>query len=94
MDELRASEESAFVAEDVEQLVRDICDTTLRDQLWDNDQCPHWSHTITCDVLAKLAAMSKPFKYAGTCCGQPVPLMFSCITALPGVISYLQCMLL
>ncbi|CAE7901808.1 Dynlt1 [Symbiodinium sp. KB8] len=67
MDELRASDESAFVQEEVEDCVRKILEGYLTDAVYDDSKVEHWIDIICADSLRELASLQKPFKYIVSC---------------------------
>ena len=66
MDDLQSSEESAFVVEEVERIVVQAAESSLKDEVYAEERCERWISAIAERVIADLTALRKPFKYACT----------------------------
>eukprot|EP00161_Ancyromonas_sigmoides_P000621 TRINITY_DN1047_c0_g1_i1.p2 TRINITY_DN1047_c0_g1~~TRINITY_DN1047_c0_g1_i1.p2 ORF type:complete len:132 (-),score=99.21 TRINITY_DN1047_c0_g1_i1:48-392(-) len=68
MDEIAASEESSFVVEDVQTIIKDSVDATLpTTQAYAHGKVGQWTSNIVEQCLKRLSALNKPFKYVVTC---------------------------
>eukprot|EP00163_Fabomonas_tropica_P028211 TRINITY_DN569_c0_g2_i4.p1 TRINITY_DN569_c0_g2~~TRINITY_DN569_c0_g2_i4.p1 ORF type:complete len:114 (+),score=11.32 TRINITY_DN569_c0_g2_i4:223-564(+) len=66
MDDLQTSEESAFVAEDVQSIIKDSVDATLQNQTYHHSKVPQWTSNVVEQCLKRLTVLNKPFKYVVT----------------------------
>ena len=62
------SDETAWVADEVERAVLETLDTYLRDKSkYEEEKVPQWVNDICEQILQKLIGHKKPFKYVVTC---------------------------
>ncbi|KAL0206740.1 hypothetical protein P9112_012451 [Eukaryota sp. TZLM1-RC] len=67
MDELRSSEETAFVQEEVQNIVQESCETVLSKAVYTPDKVSQYTNDVIETVLKHLTALNKPFKYIVSC---------------------------
>eukprot|EP01138_Halocafeteria_seosinensis_P002673 gb/GECG01002733.1/.p1 GENE.gb/GECG01002733.1/~~gb/GECG01002733.1/.p1 ORF type:complete len:122 (+),score=15.04 gb/GECG01002733.1/:1-366(+) len=66
MTELR-SDDSSFLSEEVDEIVRSVIETHLLHQHYDENKISEWTSRICEDTIQALASLKKPFKYNVTC---------------------------
>lgn len=66
MDDLHSSEESEFIAEEVEQIVVASIEAHLKDQTHDEAKVARWVDSICESCMQQLAELAKPFKFVVT----------------------------
>eukprot|EP00898_Chlorokybus_atmophyticus_P003043 jgi/Chlat1/373/Chrsp10S01491 len=66
MDELQTSEESAFVAEDVNNIIKESIDLILLNAVYSHKKVGQWTSSVVEACLKRLTALNKPFKYVGS----------------------------
>lgn len=66
MEDLQNSEESAFVVEDVNNIIKDSIDHTLQSAEYQHNKVAQWTSNIVEQALKRLTSLNKPFKYIVT----------------------------
>ncbi|TNJ27446.1 Dynein light chain [Giardia muris] len=56
-----------FVPEEVISLAREVLDTTLGQATYQASKVTQWTETLIDEVLKRLVALKKPYKYLVTC---------------------------
>mmetsp|Transcript_10666 Transcript_10666/g.26337 ORF Transcript_10666/g.26337 Transcript_10666/m.26337 type:complete len:114 (-) Transcript_10666:1724-2065(-) len=67
MDDVTTAEESAFVADDVSNIIKESIDAVLQNQQYNETKVSQWTSTCLENCVKKLAGLNKPFKYVVTC---------------------------
>eukprot|EP00386_Alphamonas_edax_P009431 GDKI01031023.1.p1 GENE.GDKI01031023.1~~GDKI01031023.1.p1 ORF type:complete len:131 (-),score=46.13 GDKI01031023.1:27-419(-) len=67
LDEGQAGEESAWTVEEVEKIVVETLDATLKDQDYVEEKVPQWVNAVCEQAMKRLAELKKPFKYIVSC---------------------------
>lgn len=67
MDDVTAAEESAFVADDVSNIIKESIDAVLQNQQYNETKVSQWTSSCLENCVKKLAGLNKPFKYVVTC---------------------------
>eukprot|EP00899_Mesostigma_viride_P019970 jgi/Mesvir1/27975/Mv20178-RA.1 len=67
MDDLQTSEEAAFVADDVNNIIKESIDGILLNASYDHIKVGQWTSNVVESCLKRLTALNKPFKYVVTC---------------------------
>ncbi|KAJ9529685.1 hypothetical protein QJQ45_014451 [Haematococcus lacustris] len=78
MEDPVAGEESAFVADDVSNIIKESVDAVLQNQQYSEAKClsnhllwpvqvSQWTNICLENCVKKLAGLNKPFKYVVTC---------------------------
>mmetsp|Transcript_17174 Transcript_17174/g.56232 ORF Transcript_17174/g.56232 Transcript_17174/m.56232 type:complete len:114 (-) Transcript_17174:3289-3630(-) len=67
MDDLQTSEEAAFVADDVNNIIKESIDSVLLNASYNHNKVGQWTSNVVESCLKRLTAMNKPFKYVVTC---------------------------
>eukprot|EP00297_Palpitomonas_bilix_P016021 CAMPEP_0113873690 /NCGR_PEP_ID=MMETSP0780_2-20120614/3914_1 /TAXON_ID=652834 /ORGANISM="Palpitomonas bilix" /LENGTH=96 /DNA_ID=CAMNT_0000859371 /DNA_START=273 /DNA_END=563 /DNA_ORIENTATION=- /assembly_acc=CAM_ASM_000599 len=63
MDDLQSTEESVFVAEDVQNIIKDSIEAILGAQSYNHGKVTQWNSDVIEQTMRKLASLNKPFKY-------------------------------
>ncbi|KAL0245289.1 hypothetical protein GEMRC1_009368 [Eukaryota sp. GEM-RC1] len=66
-DELRSSEETAFVQDEVKSIVQESCESILSKATYSADKVPQYTNELIESILKRLTALQKPFKYIVSC---------------------------
>ncbi|KAK3245725.1 Dynein molecular motor protein light chain 1 [Cymbomonas tetramitiformis] len=67
MDDLEDTEEAAFVAEDVNNIIKESIDSILLNASYNQTKVAQWTTNVVEVTLKRLTALAKPFKYVVTC---------------------------
>jgi dynein light chain Tctex-type 1 len=67
MDDLQTSEESAFVVEDVQNIIKESIEAVLEGCTYQSIKVPQWTNNVVEQCMKRLIALNKPFKYVVTC---------------------------
>ncbi|KAJ9529833.1 hypothetical protein QJQ45_022244 [Haematococcus lacustris] len=67
MEDPVAGEESAFVADDVSNIIKESVDAVLQNQQYSEAKVSQWTNICLENCVKKLAGLNKPFKYVVTC---------------------------
>mmetsp|Transcript_22319 Transcript_22319/g.26852 ORF Transcript_22319/g.26852 Transcript_22319/m.26852 type:complete len:114 (-) Transcript_22319:179-520(-) len=67
MDDLQTSEEAAFVAEDVNNIIKESIDSVLLNATYNHNKVGQWTSMVVEQSMKRLTALNKPFKYVVTC---------------------------
>eukprot|EP00741_Cyanophora_paradoxa_P021739 tig00000241_g20982.t1 len=67
MDDLQSSEESQFVVDDVNTVIKEAIESVLQNAVYHHNKVSQWTSNIVEGCLKRLTAMNKPFKYIVTC---------------------------
>eukprot|EP00243_Klebsormidium_subtile_P005205 TRINITY_DN2049_c0_g9_i1.p1 TRINITY_DN2049_c0_g9~~TRINITY_DN2049_c0_g9_i1.p1 ORF type:complete len:114 (-),score=35.93 TRINITY_DN2049_c0_g9_i1:305-646(-) len=67
MDDLQSSEEAAFVADDVNNIIKEAVDGALLNAAYSHTKIGQWTNNVVESCLKRLTALNKPFKYIVTC---------------------------
>lgn len=67
MEDPSQAEESAFVADDVSNIIKESVDAVLQNQQYNEPKVSQWTSSCLENCVKKLAALNKPFKYVVTC---------------------------
>ena len=66
MENLSASEEGAFLAEDVNNIIKESIDSVLLNTSYVHTEVGKWTSEVVEGCLKRLTGLNKPFKYVGT----------------------------
>lgn len=66
MDDLQSSEEAAFVAEDVSNIIKETIDSVLQHASYNHNKVGQWTSNVVERTLKRLTQLNKPFKYVVT----------------------------
>mmetsp|Transcript_2467 Transcript_2467/g.5085 ORF Transcript_2467/g.5085 Transcript_2467/m.5085 type:complete len:114 (-) Transcript_2467:74-415(-) len=67
MEDLQATEEAAFVAEDVNNIIKESIDSILLNATYTQQKVGQWTSQIVESCMKRTTALNKPFKYVVTC---------------------------
>mmetsp|Transcript_9181 Transcript_9181/g.16112 ORF Transcript_9181/g.16112 Transcript_9181/m.16112 type:complete len:114 (+) Transcript_9181:132-473(+) len=67
MEDPASAEESAFVADDVSNIIKESVDAVLQNQQYNEAKVSQWTSSCLENCIRKLAGLNKPFKYVVTC---------------------------
>ncbi|KAL0220937.1 hypothetical protein RCL1_000791 [Eukaryota sp. TZLM3-RCL] len=67
MSELRSSEETAFVQDEVKNIVQECCESLLGKVTYSADKVQQHTNEVIENILRRLTALNKPFKYVVSC---------------------------
>mmetsp|Transcript_16218 Transcript_16218/g.31151 ORF Transcript_16218/g.31151 Transcript_16218/m.31151 type:complete len:114 (+) Transcript_16218:269-610(+) len=67
MDDLQTSEEAAFVAEDVNNIIKESIDSVLLNAAYNHHMVGQWTSQVVESCMKRLTGLNKPFKYVVTC---------------------------
>ncbi|XP_062324742.1 dynein light chain Tctex-type 1-like [Osmerus eperlanus] len=67
MDEFQSGEETAFVVDDINTIVKDAVETTIGNNNYQQSRIHQWTSSIVETSLNQLSKLGKPFKYIVTC---------------------------
>mmetsp|Transcript_22592 Transcript_22592/g.37273 ORF Transcript_22592/g.37273 Transcript_22592/m.37273 type:complete len:114 (+) Transcript_22592:89-430(+) len=67
MDDLQSSEESAFVVDDVNTIIKESIEAVLSNAVYHHNKVAQWTSNIVENALKRLTSLNKPFKYIVTC---------------------------
>eukprot|EP00696_Hemimastix_kukwesjijk_P019762 gnl/Hemi2/9129_TR3170_c0_g1_i1.p1 gnl/Hemi2/9129_TR3170_c0_g1~~gnl/Hemi2/9129_TR3170_c0_g1_i1.p1 ORF type:complete len:114 (+),score=36.73 gnl/Hemi2/9129_TR3170_c0_g1_i1:56-397(+) len=67
MDNLHGGDEASFQEEDTKQIIKDACDSVLKDQLYTHTKVQQLTSNVVEAVLRRMTQLNKPFKYVVTC---------------------------
>ena len=63
---MSASEEGAFLAEDVNNIIKESIDSVLLNTSYVHTEVGKWTSEVVEGCLKRLTGLNKPFKYVGT----------------------------
>mmetsp|Transcript_31270 Transcript_31270/g.77789 ORF Transcript_31270/g.77789 Transcript_31270/m.77789 type:complete len:116 (+) Transcript_31270:333-680(+) len=66
-DAAAAAEETSFVADDVNNIIKESIDTVLQNASYNHNKVGQWTSSMVEVCLKRLTALNKPFKYVVTC---------------------------
>eukprot|EP00735_Rhodelphis_limneticus_P005312 TRINITY_DN17100_c0_g1::TRINITY_DN17100_c0_g1_i1::g.20946::m.20946 TRINITY_DN17100_c0_g1::TRINITY_DN17100_c0_g1_i1::g.20946 ORF type:complete len:131 (+),score=-0.94,sp/Q9Z336/DYLT1_RAT/69.03/7e-57,Tctex-1/PF03645.8/1.8e-37 TRINITY_DN17100_c0_g1_i1:54-395(+) len=67
MEDLQGSEETSFVPDDVNGIIRETIDQLLGNTTYQHNKIGQWTSNVVEQCLKRLTALNKPFKYIVTC---------------------------
>jgi dynein light chain Tctex-type 1 len=63
MEDFASSEETAFIAEQIEPLLIGVVEGVLKEEVYDDEKTQQWIDTICDGCMKVLVDQNKPFKY-------------------------------
>eukprot|EP00126_Sphaerothecum_destruens_P008135 Sdes_comp20101_c0_seq1m13098 len=66
MEELQTSEESGFVVDEVNNIIKESIEQSLQNTVYNHNKVSQWTANVVELCLKKLTALNKPFKYVVT----------------------------
>uniref|UniRef100_A0A8C6V3G3 Dynein light chain Tctex-type 1 n=1 Tax=Naja naja TaxID=35670 RepID=A0A8C6V3G3_NAJNA len=67
MDELQSAEETAFVVDEVSNIIKEAIEGTIGGNAYLHSKVNQWTTTVVEQILSHLTKLGKPFKYVVTC---------------------------
>ncbi|KAG8123683.1 hypothetical protein E2320_019047 [Naja naja] len=65
MDELQSAEETAFVVDEVSNIIKEAIEGTIGGNAYLHSKVNQWTTTVVEQILSHLTKLGKPFKYVG-----------------------------
>ncbi|XP_022291240.1 dynein light chain Tctex-type 1 [Crassostrea virginica] len=67
MDEFQTGEETAFVTDEVTNIVKEAIESTIGPNAYQHNKVNQWTSNVVEQCLNQLTKLGKPFKYIVTC---------------------------
>ncbi|XP_061480252.1 dynein light chain Tctex-type 1 isoform X1 [Rhineura floridana] len=67
MDELQSSEETAFVVDEVSNIIKEAIEGTIGGNAYLHSKVNQWTTGVVEQILSQLTKLGKPFKYVALC---------------------------
>ncbi|XP_032750630.1 dynein light chain Tctex-type 1 isoform X1 [Rattus rattus] len=67
MEDFQASEETAFVVDEVSNIVKEAIESAIGGNAYQHSKVNQWTTNVVEQTLSQLTKLGKPFKYIVTC---------------------------
>ncbi|KAL8186018.1 PREDICTED: dynein light chain Tctex-type 1 [Gekko japonicus] len=67
MDELQTAEETAFIVDEVSNIIKEAIEGTIGGNAYLHSKVNQWTTSVVEQILSQLTKLGKPFKYVVTC---------------------------
>ncbi|THD23656.1 Dynein molecular motor protein light chain [Fasciola hepatica] len=67
MDDFQTGEETAFITDEVKNIVKDSIESTVGTSTYSHNKVQQWTSSVIEQCLNHLTKLGKPFKYVVTC---------------------------
>ncbi|NP_001401363.1 dynein light chain Tctex-type 1C isoform 5 [Mus musculus] len=67
MEDFQASEETAFVVDEVSSIVKEAIESAIGGNAYQHSKVNQWTTNVLEQTLSQLTKLGRPFKYIGSC---------------------------